>query len=274
VSGLRFCAIWKNGTAADTDVTDGIYLASTNGTLNGGLRGGGFETSYVDSNADGYSTAANVTSKHTVGTVTVKAWGSDTNGTTDEAVGLQCGNCHNPHGNGQYRMLRPKPTSLSGYASLTAVNVPNISSDNFTVDHEQTSPYYRDLSVYTSGITGVIADWCGQCHTMYRAGAGSETAVTASGAGTPSGWETGIGQYKYRHRTQGVTGECFACHVAHGTSANMSGNAVGLTWPDSTASGALGTQDSMENAEDSRLLILDERGVCMQCHTSSALTGD
>jgi predicted CXXCH cytochrome family protein len=126
------CTNCHNGTKATTDVVDGVQYAPTgvagtysNATVLGALRGGGFSYALIDSgNAARYSYAfgqntrfsghvsvlgagQKVTSTHG-GTGT--AWG---NGATNSGVGasvsLDCASCHNPHGNGQYRILLTEP---------------------------------------------------------------------------------------------------------------------------------------------------------------------
>ena len=71
--------------------------------------------------------------------------------------------------------------------------------------------------------------------------------------------------------TQGLGGECLKCHVAHGTSATMSQNAAAgdITWPGANPAVWQGSEDDY-----SRLLHIDNRGVCMQCHDTSELTGN
>jgi len=99
-----------------------------------------------------------------------------------------------------------------------------------------------------------MSDWCGQCHERYVAGTGA--AVT----------DRGDDVFTYSHMTDSLSGECLKCHVAHGTSAAMSGNAgaASITWPDQIQ----GYDPAWQGTEDnySRLLTIDNRGVCMQCH--------
>ncbi len=51
-----------------------------------------------------------------VGAADGVAWGNGPNSATAYAgpeVELECGTCHNPHGNGQYRILNPIPAPVS-----------------------------------------------------------------------------------------------------------------------------------------------------------------
>jgi predicted CXXCH cytochrome family protein len=164
---------------ATTSVTDGVqYAPGTNGNTNvvlGALRGGGFVNARIDAgNAFretyalpaeashptvfgfdkkvGVGAAEPVTSGHMhVGTsgVTLQgtAWGNGAYSSTANAgppVSLGCTSCHNPHGNGQYRILNPIPdpatgtvVSVSPYAT-TPINVtdaanPTNTTRNYTV---------------------------------------------------------------------------------------------------------------------------------------------
>lgn len=256
------CVSCHDGSGANTKVTTGVYLGTANGTLNAGLRGGGFEQALMNvslNSSFGSSWFAPVTSRHSVNGTLLTTWGSS-NGTYGENVTLICINCHNPHGNGQYRILRPKPSALSGYASLNAVGVSGGATEVYTVAY--TSNYTRDLTTYGGNVSSGIGNWCAQCHTKYLASTNSSsTNSTYTG-------------FFYRHMTNGLDGECFRCHVAHGTSANMtgwSGNTSGPTWPDGNATKTW--QTTYGESQYSRLLTVNDRGVCMQCHSVAVLTG-
>ena len=74
------CTSCHSGTGADTDVVHGVYLGTTQGAQNNGLKGGGFESALMNT---GLSTSFNpagtgapVTSRHSVGTSAATAWGS------------------------------------------------------------------------------------------------------------------------------------------------------------------------------------------------------
>ncbi len=256
-SQYDLCISCHDGTSANTKVTTGVYLGTTNGTQNAGLRGGGFVRALMNTTASGSfnttGTPTDITSKHTVGASSATAWGSG-NSTSGDTVALECGNCHNPHGNSWYRLLRPKPTSLAAFDNLTSVNITDEGTKTYTITYDGSN--YRDLSAYSSNTTSKMADWCGQCHTRYIAGNGSGST------------DPGSSPFLYRHVTDNMSGECLACHVAHGTSASMSGRAAGVPWP----AGASPDWQDTDEGNDSRLLYIDNRGVCIQCHSSSALS--
>jgi hypothetical protein len=89
---------------------------------------------------------------------------------------------------------------------------------------------------------GEISAWCATCHTRYLAGGGGPT--TASGDAI----------YQFRHATTGAV-SCTQCHVGHGSNAVMAGS----------NSGAVAYPDGIVSAS-SRLLKIDDRGTCQQCH--------
>jgi len=96
--------------------------------------------------------------------------------------------------------------------------------------------------------------WCTQCHTRYLGWSSSRS--------TPSGENT----YMYRHSTSKYR-VCLTCHVAHGSNAVMNVNpanggtlSANLPFPDGIKHNLTATSG------DSRLLKLDNRGVCLACH--------
>ena len=134
------CLDCHNGTKATTDVVMGVQYdpASATGAVLGALRGGGFSYALIDSSNAArlsYQSGANVRNiGHVQALATASSqkvtsthggdgtvWG---NGTGYGAyVELECASCHNPHGNGQYRILQTKPslTVVAG-GSVTLAN--------------------------------------------------------------------------------------------------------------------------------------------------------
>ena len=200
-SQYALCTTCHGGSGADTDVVAGVYLGTANGTENAGLRGGGFEQALMNTalsdTFDETGASVNITSRHTVGTSSAIAWGSGTSG-NGETVSLECSNCHNPHGNSNYRMLRPKPTSLAAWAGLTAVNVPDETSKKYTISYGPN--HNRDLTQYPDSVMSEVADWCSQCHTRYNASEGSGHT------------DSGSPPFEYRHPTQPLDTGCLKCH--------------------------------------------------------------
>ncbi len=297
------------GTGATTNVADGVqYTLAGDGSRTttelGALRGGGFVNARIDSASPtrkllsfpaapgtGFAafiavtaTGQAVTSAHlnvtTPGTSTAWGNGALNSGAGATGVSLECTSCHNPHGNGQYRILNPIPEPLGGtgfVAAGTGVTVTDAALPgpgevrNYTVqpgltaDAVSGSPdYWRRCVPWDSCDAGrgdkpnglatfrlQISAWCASCHTRYLAGAGS-----ASYEGGPSSDPI----FAFRHTTS-PSPECTQCHVAHGSNAQMTGFNSSHQANPGAGSDPTSTLDA-----DSRLLKVDNRGTCQLCH--------
>jgi predicted CXXCH cytochrome family protein len=326
------CFSCHDGTGATTDVVDG------KGPAGAGLRGGGFTYALIDGagakktmgttpGAHGLpvdseivpvlATGAAVTSKHQIdGTTAGTMWGNGAisasvaiPGKTDAkgavAVTLECASCHDPHGNGNYRILKPIPndagtlvqTTISAAvvkvddlatplvdesknssaaelsAPTTGVNIPDV-----TAEYKYTTANYwdvRDLNVppvdvgtvNTPDLTDAyIANVSQWCATCHtRYLAGSKSYLTDSGDKV----------FTYRHRSNrnnagGVSRpNCIQCHVSHGSNVSMSGAATKVPFPGAAETqtvGGLNTGDAVAASADSRLLRVNDRGTCVMCH--------
>ena len=151
---------------------------------------------------------------------------------------MTCGSCHDPHGNGNYRILKPMPEN-SGVTSPGVVIPDGIGYLYTTTDYWQVGDTFA--SQYLTNVTA----WCSTCHTRYNA---PSNAATVS---------SGDAIYTYRHRTttQAST-QCIKCHVAHGSNASMGTNSQAVPWPGETSG----------RGPDSSLLKVDNRGTCVRCH--------
>jgi cytochrome c553 len=137
----------RNGSESSPGVWSGTQL--------GALRGGGYDEARIgdptklfgavgghgpaSASKIAVGAAAPVTSAHLdldgVGGVVATniAWGNGQNGSgVGPTVELTCVACHNPHGNGQYRILRPIP-ELAGTEEADLVTYPILSSTGSTV---------------------------------------------------------------------------------------------------------------------------------------------
>jgi predicted CXXCH cytochrome family protein len=153
------------GAGANTDVQNG-----TSG-IGGALRGGGFETALIQSdNASKHmeppttvggrwvttnttvpvingSPKATTSSHQIDGVTSGTIWG---NGAISSAVNLgkaavtlECGSCHDPHGNGNYRILKPVPNDATPVAILVKAAVPAVVDDPATTTVDETKAAVR-----------------------------------------------------------------------------------------------------------------------------------
>lgn len=308
------------GVGATTDVESGQQYtpAGASGTDRGGvalgaLRGGGFVQARIASGSavrisylSGTSVrllakvpvgaAQNVTSAHlpivngkvAVGTGT--AWGNGPDSTTGSAgpvVKMDCVSCHNPHGNGQYRILNTIPdAAVTGTDTFVPAAVaapvtdatlpPTGDSRNYTV-------------IQTNGGTGTLlasqvtalalpptagdyfrrkVPWNGQTGTSNDAPNGLSANFTTQIATwcltchtryLGNGYDTKEADpiYTYRHTSNNTSRNCITCHVAHGSNAQMPGPYSSVLKNPGGSSAPVG---------DSRLLKIDNRGTCQACH--------
>jgi predicted CXXCH cytochrome family protein len=243
-------------TGANTDVEDGVGYSGSerSGGEAGALRGGGFKYALIDpaspsgqqsggSNPDGVvpvrSSRAPVTSSHSIDGSGQTAWGNGPiSAETDygATVSLRCGSCHDPHGNGNYRILRPIPKE-SG--ASPGVKIPDASTKVYTTDN-----YWKVEDPNAPGFIADISDWCATCHTRYL----SATSYA----------ESGDAVFSKRHRTDQTSqgsANCIQCHVAHGSNASAE-----------PSSGGVHSLEGVPAPAGGYLLRIDNRGVCQMCH--------
>lgn len=252
-------------TGADTDVEDGEYKnddataeAPAEGVANDPLLGGGFALAYDAQVAPGFKA---ITSNHDTATGTnLAAWALNAvTGATSDAValtgvgtGLTCDDCHDPHGSGNYRIIRETVNGVAG------VVVTDSAATNYTAEA------YAD---------NTIGDLCVSCHANYsQTGAGSGDAAIHAHR-TDGDWdgEAGVtdadilagfvgnvnpenGAVTWQLRLSDAGGadmgmNCSTCHYAHGTAAAMSAVSQGAAQNNSSS-----------------LLVYDDRTVCQSCH--------
>jgi predicted CXXCH cytochrome family protein len=247
-------------------------------------------SAHLDLDGDGGVTARNT------------AWGNGAlgSGSVGPIVELDCTTCHNPHGNGSYRILRPVPEPEAAAGTFTPAIDPGVS-----VTDASSPPLgeYRNYTVieaaWLSGVGNDPTD--GDYWRLYRpwdgvptydpGGPGADSRgivpATASFGDQPAGttgvtwrgqitaWcatchtrypangsavDTPSGDAVYTYRHQTNQTECTQCHVSHGSNAVMGGTASS-TFP--YPGEPLGTPIS---GSSSRLLKVDNRGTCQLCH--------
>ena len=266
-------------TGSTSNVIDGVQAGTALA-----LKGGGFVNALMDTAWTGAAVSRPATSAHLFdGTTQATMWGAGAigSGPGTTPVTLGCTSCHNPHGNGQYRILRPIPVSAPSTA--TAITVPDETTKRYVVASPE-NRYFGEKygeGTYNWEWQYQLDQWCAACHTRYDAY--NEGDSTTGPGHTPSGDPI----FKYRHMTRyswdvncalchpgsnGINADdpfgvgyetaheatCENCHVAHGSAAIMGTYSGTVPWPDSstTPSG---------NARSS-LLRLDNRGICIGCH--------
>jgi predicted CXXCH cytochrome family protein len=250
------CLSCHDGTAATTDVVDGYQFVpngsgSPTSTILGALRGGGFSFALIDSSnaarligstrPTGFLGHVGVlpvaakepaTSSHGgLGTV----WGNGSDGTTGggaTGVVLTCGSCHNPHGNGQYRILQTKPgedwaNGTGGVLGWTAPGNAVELQDGVTllageVRNYTVLPGNITADVISVGYTPTQGDyWRKNSPWNLRAGSpdplqvgwdGASPTNAAANAGDPPVNGTGL-----------MTAWCIACHTRYSGLVNADG---------------------------------------------------
>jgi hypothetical protein len=261
-SGLCLTCHGPAAAGATTDVVDGVGFGvgetqnADRSTKPGALRAGGFENALIGSgeaSKETYLSGSSVlarnqvipvlaagrvtTSKHGVTGATATAWDrSSLNPETVVKVTLECGSCHDPHGNGSYRILRPYPGG-SG-PSAVGVTIPDAgvrvyTTTNYWLSGDASVPAIVNGvtggTAVPDGYSGNIARWCATCHT------GNHFDTTIKMTGTT----------------------CVTCHVAHGSNASMS---------EASSSPVTNSDGSAAPWRGSLLRVDSSRVICIMCH--------
>ncbi|OGO58077.1 MAG: hypothetical protein A2V85_13195 [Chloroflexi bacterium RBG_16_72_14] len=308
------------GLGSTVDVENGIqYTLGTDGSRDtavlGYTRAGGFVTARIGSGEAvrlAYLSGTNVrqlakvpvrtagsqptTSAHlpntggVVGAADGVAWGNGPNSLTEYAgptVDVECATCHNPHGNGQYRILNPMPApAITGVDPFVPAAVDAPVTDAALAPAGDTRNY---TIIQTNGGTGTLlasqveglglpatagdyfrrrVPWNATSGSSNDAPNGLSATFTAQISSwcltchtryLSAGWDEleDDAIYKYRHTATATSRNCITCHVAHGSNAQMTGyNSANMDYPGGAAA----------PVGDSRLLKIDNRGTCQACH--------
>lgn len=286
---LCFSCHGTGATGSNLDVQDGTAYsgAARSGGAVGALRGGGFKYALINTaepkpvyNPEtGRLNEATIpalattelkatTSAHSANESSQMAWGSgaikskEAEEHPDGAnINLTCGSCHDPHGNGMYRILRPIPVEATAKTGVEITEPKEMAKEYATTN------YWESWNNNDPEFEYKISEWCATCHTRLYEGAGSGSGATNSGdpvfayrhraSYTKEEYET------LKHATGGKKAKpnCIQCHVAHGTDATMGGNSTSVTLPN-----GLPSSPTEPINGDSFLLRLNNRGVCQTCH--------
>jgi len=279
-----------HGSAAggsSLDVQEGAaYSGTSRSSAVGALRGGGFKYALIKTNevtkeynAEGRLVKAKIpalgaselqpaSSAHSIDESSQMAWGNGAINGAEKNYGaninLTCGSCHDPHGNGMYRILRPVPVEAEqkGGAKITSVEIPDTATKVYTTEN-----YWNSWDPNDVEFEAKVSSWCATCHTRLLAPSGSGNTNSTDAV------------FAYRHTTEYEAASwaklakehaegiekakpnCIQCHVAHGTNATMGGYAGEVTFPNGKT-----TESPLPHKEDSFLLRLNNRGVCQTCH--------
>jgi predicted CXXCH cytochrome family protein len=225
--GLCYSCHGAGTMGAATDVQDGAYYSDQvtlhTGPNAGALRGGGIDYALIQTNTYGTTSgitvgvataAAPTTSHHSVDESPVVMWGNGAYGSAVNygkgSVDLSCGSCHDPHGNHQYRILKPAPNdsgigqntrasnwSAGGRVFINDATAKTYTTTNFRVPDpgfaspanlagDGTGEGYNGgpadgslvaLNTTTHNWYGAFAEtsgqWCASCHTRYNALSGA-----------------------------------------------------------------------------------------------------
>ncbi len=283
------------------ETTPGAPYGSKTASTTMGLRAGGFDTARIDttdpnntlnlppSDIGVLAVPQTVNSWHAVDDTTAGTmWGNGAIGTVGAGPNytLECTSCHDPHGNGNYRILRSIPQGSGGAGYAIPDTYPKAASDYTTTNYfnmyfggATPAPMPAGPSVTPAPGASILVDtsaWCSQCHTRYLAIRRPVYPEPALGTPIPnaSRWDSGDAIFTYRHTSagwgrSGTTGNasfnnraCITCHASHGSNASMPGAySSSVPWPDGS------TTNPTNDTQRASLLKMDNRGMCRKCHS-------
>jgi len=206
---LCFSCHGSAGTGSKLDVQDGVGYSSDErigktGTAVGALRGGGFKYALISSSEAGVEKTTGAEGSHGIPTtsMTIKtlsatelqpstsahsvdesnqmAWGNGAISATSnygKEIKLTCGSCHDPHGNGMYRILRPEPNeSGATKPGVEILETAEMKEESHTKNHVYTTAnYWESWDTNDTAFEAKISSWCATCHT--RLGANDEKVI-------------------------------------------------------------------------------------------------
>ncbi len=262
------------GTGAYTDVENGVYTNTNNANqsrtgdvtstpFNAPLRAGGF-VSYLGNP---------VTSTHEYQGGSFQAWGGG--GTRGQLGGtsivMTCTTCHDPHGSSNYRILRT--TINTNPVTVGQVDETNKNYGYDTTDSDGDGLFWpadRDETDFTGFAWPTdYSNVCAACHPPYHnlqldnttashdvdfdASLYIDTGEVFPTYTDPDGVTVAdpLANVDTGNKNSTALAVCGTCHLAHGTSTQMTGYAADPRLP---------------TGGDSALLRWNNRGVCQACH--------
>ncbi len=305
--GLCYACHGSGTFGAQTDVQDGTYYSDqitqhvSAAAAAGALRGGGIDYALIQTTAYtgtftsvsiGTQSPTKTTSHHSVDETPQVMWGNGPYGTTlnygKGSVDLACGSCHDPHGNHQYRILKPAPndsgigqnTRATNWAAGGRVFVNDAASKVYTTtnfrepDAGNTSsvnnfgngsgegwnggPNDNSLVAYSvvknnwyGQFAEVSGQWCATCHTRYNAISG---AYKVDSGDPVFRYQHGV--YKLINPAAPGTGDATAAQWISTTTSDYAGS--GTRW--GTVTAVTGTFNPTGTTTHAPL--------CLSCHVS------
>jgi hypothetical protein len=159
----------------------------------------------------------------------------------DTAVVMSCTTCHDPHGNGNYRNLRPSPSGTGRSAAVPVAVDQAVTANGFNA----ASVYLRSNLRYRTG----FSSWCMDCHNLIAGTHMPEIALASEPTVLMSHWlnDPITNRIPVQNPTDAAvpsmddTVFCLSCHKAHGTP-----HFRAMLWADGEAAG--------------------QQATCAQCH--------
>jgi hypothetical protein len=220
-----------------------------------------------------------VNSNHAIDGTAGTMWGNGAVGTVGPgpSATLECTSCHDPHGNGQYRILRSIPTGSGGAGFAIPDTYPKTyTTANYFNMYFGGNPV-NPMTEPPGAVAGVsilvdTSKWCSQCHTRYLAEAGTATSGKPASGG--SRVDSGDAIYTFRHTSMGYgyssfsppagfkynNRACITCHASHGSNSVSTGLAAAVEYPGGATPAPGDTRGVM--------LKMDDRGICRKCHAA------
>lgn len=293
------------GTGSDLAVQEGTSY----GGAGLGLRAGGFEQARINTTDPSNSLQPNpvaptvsigvlaatepVNSTHSIdGTTAGTMWGNGVivPGVINPGLAnqtLECTDCHDPHGNNRYRILRDKPTGSLATADVaipdtypkTPVGYTTTNYLNMYFGGNPVNPM-TDTAIPGVSILYDTSRWCAQCHTRYLAESGTDNPLSTNPKPNAQGSRVDSGDdvFTFRHTSMGYgfssygsptipagfkynNRACITCHASHGSNSQMTGPISStVEYPGGATPAALGEREAM--------LKMDNRGICRKCHSA------
>ncbi len=135
----------------------------------------------------------------------------------DTPVVMACVTCHDPHGNGQYRNLRPSPSGTGRAAGVPVVVRQTVTANGLNA----ADVYKRSNVLYQSGMSA----WCMDCHNLYSNTHAPQVALASGATVNMTHWlnDPITSRVPVQSPTDLVVPStddqvfCLSCHKAHGS---------------------------------------------------------